>query len=47
MKKANFIVENDMFNNSIMGTNIAELAKVKKSAEELLHTLKRNGADET
>ena len=47
MKKANFIVENGVFNNSIMGTSIAELAKVKKSAEELLHTLKRRGADET
>lgn len=47
MKKANFIVENGVFNNSIMGTSIAKLAKVKKSAEELLHTLKRRGADET
>lgn len=47
MKKVNFIVENGMFNNSVMGTNIAELAKIKKNAEELLHTIKRKGADET
>lgn len=47
MKKTNFIVENGVFSNNVMGTNIAELAKVKKSAEELLHTLKRRGADET
>ena len=47
MKKANFIVENGMFNNSVMGTNIVELAKIKKNAEELLHTIKRKGADGT
>lgn len=47
MEKTNFIVENGVFNNSVMGTNIVKLAKVKKSAEELLHTLKRRGADET
>lgn len=47
MEKTNFIIKNRVSNNSVMGTNIAELAKVKKSAEELLHTLKRRGADET
>lgn len=47
MEKTNFIIKNRVSNNSVMGTNIADLAKVKKSAEELLHTLKRRGADET
>lgn len=47
MEKTNFIIKNRVSNNSVMGTNIAELAKVKKSAEKLLHTLKRRGADET
>lgn len=47
MEQVNLMAENRVSNNSVMDTNIAELAKFKKSAEELLNTLKRKGADET